>query len=197
MAATAAARTAAGAGVDGWPADRSTTGSPAARRATTASITRITWNGGIPLRRATRPSCSTIHAPATLPAIERAADAPVLAGGPIEQLGVDQIPPQRGDVVRPHRAAARRSPRARCSAVRARSAARCARGRSGASGPARGIAVIRSPAKNVRSTFAICSGDDVMSSRHRQASSAATVTCLACPTPPTSRSASRWPTTPT
>src|SRR3954454_6543206 len=116
MAALAAARTATGAAVDGWPAERSTVGRPAACRATTASMTRMTWNGGTPARAAADiRRCVTVppYRGATLAAarrvgprwgrsdLDRSATASIFTRRAVEQAGVDQIPPQRGDVV-PH-----------------------------------------------------------------------------------------------
>src|SRR6478672_4477589 len=101
---TAALRTGSGAGVDGCPAERSMTDSPAARRLLTASITRMTWKAGTPPRALTR-WLMFMLGPRRQPMpsyVDRSTDAPVRAVGAVEQSLVNEIAAHGRDVSRPH-----------------------------------------------------------------------------------------------
>src|SRR6476469_2769936 len=92
----AAARTVDGAGVDGCPADMSITNCPACLRFTTASMTRMTWNGGTLPLAAMR---ATGFTPATLPSLAIVERDPVvqlrerLVRDVDAERGAQEVPP--------------------------------------------------------------------------------------------------------
>src|SRR3954470_9340704 len=76
------------------------TGKPAARRALTASMTRMTANGGMEARSAATRRWTSVTR-TTLPVaghVHGSADAPVLTTRAVEQASVDEVPAQGGDI---------------------------------------------------------------------------------------------------